>query len=88
MGPDRWRNRATSPYIHPMATQEAPDLTTPTSSRPHWAQRHPRDVVRAAGLAEGAVEPLVVSPSPFRLVSDYQPAGDQPEAIRELVNGL
>jgi excinuclease ABC subunit B len=71
-----------------MATQEAPDLTTPTSSRPHWAQRHPRDVVRAAGLAEGAVEPLVVSPSPFRLVSDYQPAGDQPEAIRELVNGL
>ena len=25
---------------------------------------------------------------PFRLVSDYQPAGDQPRAIEELVAGL
>src|SRR3954463_2284295 len=24
----------------------------------------------------------------FKLISDYQPAGDQPEAIRELVGGL
>ena len=25
---------------------------------------------------------------PFKLVSDYQPAGDQPEAIEELSQGL
>ncbi len=26
--------------------------------------------------------------SPFKLISDYEPAGDQPEAIEQLVNGL
>jgi len=25
---------------------------------------------------------------PFKLVSDYRPAGDQPEAIRQLVDGV
>ena len=28
------------------------------------------------------------SGQPFELVSDYQPAGDQPQAIRELIAGL
>ncbi len=38
------------------------------------------------GLAE---RPLpLVGGSPFRLVSDFRPAGDQPQAIRELVDGL
>ncbi len=31
---------------------------------------------------------LPVTPSPFRLVSDFQPQGDQPKAIDELVEGL
>ncbi len=48
--------------------------------RPHWAARHPRWV-------EGAA-PRIVSPSPFTLVSDYRPAGDQPQAIGELLRGL
>jgi excinuclease ABC subunit B len=29
-----------------------------------------------------------VGPADFRLVSDYQPAGDQPEAIRDLIAGI
>ena len=29
-----------------------------------------------------------VTPSLFRLVADFEPAGDQPGAIRELVDGL
>ena len=69
------------------ATEHPADAAPP---RPHWAQRHPRDVERAAALGEGEAAPLprVISPSPFRLVSEYQPAGDQPQAIEELVAGL
>ena len=44
--------------------------------RPEWAQRHPRDAERAAAAPKGG---------PFRLVSDYRPAGDQPRAIEELI---
>src|SRR5262250_876757 len=29
-----------------------------------------------------------VTPTPFKLVSDYTPAGDQPEAIRQLIEGV
>ena len=29
-----------------------------------------------------------ISPSPFNLVSEYQPAGDQPAAIEALCEGL
>jgi len=29
-----------------------------------------------------------VTPKPFKLVSDYTPAGDQPEAIRQLIEGV
>src|SRR5947199_300331 len=29
-----------------------------------------------------------IQPRPFKLVSDYTPAGDQPEAIRQLIDGV
>jgi len=29
-----------------------------------------------------------ITPKPFKLVSDYTPAGDQPEAIRQLIAGV
>src|SRR5215208_2789865 len=32
--------------------------------------------------------PETVGGKPFKLVSDYQPAGDQPEAIRQLIEGV
>ncbi len=58
---------------------EAPTPTT-RPARPSWAARHPRAIDGPA--------PLVISPSPFRLVSEYEPAGDQPQAIEELVAEL
>jgi len=47
-------------------------------------------VPRAAGLPWFQPRPPVHRPgtSPFRLVADYRPAGDQPQAIAELVAGL
>jgi len=40
-------------------------------------------------MPEVAASPSVVSSAiPFRLVSDFQPAGDQPQAIRQLTAGL
>ena len=46
----------------------------------------------AASLASSLFEPIHQAPKartrPFRLQSDYQPAGDQPGAIRELVAGV
>ncbi|HEY8377956.1 MAG TPA: excinuclease ABC subunit UvrB, partial [Nannocystis sp.] len=35
-----------------------------------------------------AVKPTVAADRPFRLVSQFQPAGGQPEAIRQLVEGI
>src|SRR5882672_7658856 len=32
--------------------------------------------------------PETVGGQPFKLVSDYRPAGDQPEAIRQLIEGV
>src|SRR5580692_6215556 len=32
--------------------------------------------------------PETVGGKPFKLVSDYTPAGDQPEAIRQLIEGM
>ncbi len=60
----------------------AAEAPTPTTQppRPHWAARHPRAI--------DGPPPLVISPSPFRLVSEYEPAGDQPQAIEELVAEL
>jgi excinuclease ABC subunit B len=29
-----------------------------------------------------------VTPKPYKMVSDYTPAGDQPEAIRQLIEGV
>jgi excinuclease ABC subunit B len=44
---------------------------------------------KAAKSADAkASEPLARSASPFRLKSPYEPAGDQPKAIRELVDGI
>ena len=42
-----------------------------------------QDQATAAGPGGGAG-----APAPFRLVSEFEPAGDQPEAIAELVAGL
>ena len=71
------------------AAPEVPSHPTPSApERPHWAQRHPRDVEREAALGEATPPRRVISPSPFKLVSDYQPAGDQPQAIEALVAGL
>ena len=72
------------------ATEEARTPTDTQPLRPHWAQRHPRDVERdaAAGGETGMPPPRIVSPSLFRLVSDYRPAGDQPQAIEALAAGL
>jgi excinuclease ABC subunit B len=38
--------------------------------------------------ASRAALPTPVDSPPFKLVSDYQPAGDQPQAIQELTSGL
>ena len=71
------------------ATEEARTPTDTQPLRPHWAQRHPRDVERdAAAGGETGPPPRIVSPSLFRLVSDYRPAGDQPQAIEALAAGL
>ena len=72
---------------HAEREPSAPDSQPP---RPSWAQRHPRDVERDLAAGEGGAQrqPRIVSPSPFTLVSDYQPAGDQPQAIEALVAGL
>lgn len=45
------------------------------------------------GMSEAAAKqkpdrPLVEGGNPFELVSDYRPAGDQPKAIAELVEGI
>lgn len=41
----------------------------------------------AVELNQAASEPMEESP-PFRIASEFKPAGDQPEAIRQLVEGL
>ena len=74
-----------------MDARQAQDYTpTPQPPRPAWAQRHPRDVERDLAAGEGGAPPppRIVTPSPFTLVSDYRPAGDQPQAIEALVAGL
>jgi len=73
-----------------MDARQAQDYTpSPQPPRPAWAQRHPRDVERDLAAGEGgAPPPRIVTPSPFTLVSDYRPAGDQPQAIEALVAGL
>ena len=48
------------------------NANTPASWAPHRPQRPAK--------SEGGI--------PFRLVSDYEPAGDQPTAIRDLVEGI
>ncbi|MBS1119759.1 MAG: excinuclease subunit, partial [Deltaproteobacteria bacterium] len=50
-----------------------------------------KKVKRTAEASEPAPAPAPLPPradSPFRLVSAFQPAGDQPKAIRELADGL
>ncbi len=44
-------------------------------------------MVMAVELNQAASEPMEESP-PFRIASEFKPAGDQPEAIRQLVEGL
>jgi excinuclease ABC subunit B len=56
---------------------------------PARKRRAPRD--GASGRSAGArAAPAASRPAPeaFRLVSEYEPTGDQPRAIRELVEGL
>ncbi len=44
------------------------------------------DALDAAEIGRDVLRPT--GPAPFKLVSDFQPAGDQPEAIEALVAGL
>ena len=44
-------------------------------------------MVQAVELNQLASEPMEDSP-PFRIASDYKPSGDQPQAIKQLVEGL
>jgi len=39
-------------------------------------------------MEKGAMPPFFVSVSGFKLQSDFEPTGDQPEAIRQLVEGV
>ncbi|MBL4693525.1 MAG: DEAD/DEAH box helicase family protein, partial [Magnetovibrio sp.] len=44
------------------------------------------DLVKPGYLADAQPAPL--EGNPFKLVSDFEPAGDQPQAIKELIQGL
>jgi excinuclease ABC subunit B len=44
-------------------------------------------MVNAVDINRAAATPMEESP-PFKIVSDYKPAGDQPNAIRKLVQGM
>ena len=44
-------------------------------------------MVNAVDINRAAAQPMEKSP-PFKLVSDYKPAGDQPQAIKNLVEGV
>src|SRR5436190_15008411 len=63
-----------------------------------WRRHHIMQSMPSKNLAVSAVPlhmpyiqrrpELAGSGTPFRLVSDYTPAGDQPEAIRQLIEGV
>ncbi|MCH7865668.1 MAG: DEAD/DEAH box helicase family protein, partial [Proteobacteria bacterium] len=42
----------------------------------------------SAEIFSPSKRPPITGGKPFKLVSEYQPAGDQPEAIAELTKGL
>ena len=44
-------------------------------------------VVAAGGTTSGGTDPLVTT-NRFEVVSEYQPAGDQPKAITALADGI
>jgi excinuclease ABC subunit B len=68
--------------------------TSPVPGQPgKWLARHGerKEVRRLVGIADKLTEAPLEPGSgaqPFELASDYAPAGDQPEAIENLVNGL
>jgi excinuclease ABC subunit B len=68
--------------------------TSPFRGQPgKWLARHGerKEVRRLVGIADKLTEAPLEPGSgaqPFELASDYAPAGDQPEAIENLVNGL
>jgi excinuclease UvrABC helicase subunit UvrB len=67
------------------AAQTISGTTWPSRSAPAWPSRKPathsfRTARPGRKRAEGG--------RPFKLVSEYQPAGDQPTAIAELVEGM
>ncbi|MBX3727737.1 MAG: excinuclease ABC subunit UvrB [Candidatus Sumerlaeia bacterium] len=60
------------------------------------ASHSPQEIEKGAAFAEGAERPRTFFPEageeyrhePFRVVSPFEPAGDQPRAIERLVEGL
>src|SRR5688572_32933803 len=80
-----WRSCSGEPTLHAMPRPAEPagvadmsavfdydENTMPLLWKPHRPARPQK--------SEGGIR--------FKLVSDYQPAGDQPQAIKELVEGL
>src|SRR5262245_17880946 len=47
-----------------------------------------RKKAKRSGESTTSPPPVPRAESPFRIVSPFQPAGDQPKAIRELVEGI
>src|SRR5206468_12676220 len=69
------RRSAASAYMGTMAIQIRTSLAEPETGETYVPHRPARP-----DKAEGG--------KPFRLVAEYEPAGDQPTAIRELVEGI
>jgi excinuclease ABC subunit B len=67
----------------------APGDTTMNRARVGTVASSYRKKVKRGSDGNAPAEPLPAkSGSPFRLVSPYKPAGDQPKAIKELVDGI
>jgi excinuclease ABC subunit B len=64
-------------------------MREPTKSRSHDDLNHVAvDIQQHAQRAGVNLSGTQVSNQPFELVTDFEPAGDQPQAIEKLVNGI
>ena len=65
------------------------DIALPPSLAEQAAARSARpDLPSGVRLLQKSDRPLSEAGTPFQIVSDFEPAGDQPAAIRELIKGL
>ena len=69
------RSRA-NPGVEEVSAQFLRDIPEPPPGNPMWAPHRPTRPPKAEGGKR------------FNLVADYEPAGDQPTAIRDLVSGI